>query len=105
MRGALNCAAAHLATLALQFLDSRGSGPAAPWHVRELESALAPGSAPDPRLPDSVGPLAYGDVPGGFHVEVPDGLLDRPLVDSLASAAETLTVTPWHGVLVPKEDR
>ena len=100
---ALDRVAAELAGLALQFLDARGRGPAAPWHVRELTSDLVPESAADPRLPASVGPLPYGDVPGGQHVEVPDGLLDRALVDTLTSTSDVLIVTPWHGVLVPKE--
>jgi precorrin-3B synthase len=100
---ALDRAAADLAGLALQFLDARGRGPGAPWHVRELTSYLVPASAADPRLPVATGPLTYGDVPGGHHVEVHDGLLDRALVDTLTSTSDVLIVTPWHGVLVPKE--
>lgn len=102
---ALDHAAGELAELGLRFLSRRGSGPTAAWHVRELPSQLAAASAPDPRLPRSVGPLAYGEVPGGHHLEVPEGLLDRALVDSLTSTSEFLIVTPWRGVLVPEESR
>ncbi len=100
---ALDQAAADLAGLALRFLEARGPGPAAAWHVRELASELAAPCPPDPRLPRPVGPLPYGEVPGGHHHHVADGLLDRARVDSLTAAAETLIVTPWHGVLVPNE--
>ena len=100
----LGAAADELARLALLFLDSRGTGPTAPWHVRELAEPLAAVSDPDPRLPQSSSPLPYGVVPGGIHVEIPDGLLDRALVDALTTAP-SLIVTPWRGVLVPQEDR
>ena len=102
---ALADAAACLVRMAGRFLDLRGSGSAAPWHVRELTDELAPAYEPDTRLPAPAGPLSYGEVAGGRHVDIPDGLLDRALVEALTAAADTLIVTPWHGVLVPEEAR
>jgi precorrin-3B synthase len=89
---------------ALRFLDARGVGPTAPWHVRELTSPLEVPYASDPRLPAPSGPLSYGEVPGGRHVEVPDGALDRSVVDELAATTDALIVTPWHGILVPSAE-
>lgn len=93
-------AAGRLVTLAREFLTARGDGPTAPWHVRELATGLVAPCPPDPRLPGPGGPLPYGAVPGGRHVRVPDGVLDRTRVDRLAAAADRLVVTPWRGVLV-----
>ena len=101
----LDSAAPTIIALAMMFGWRRGDGPDAPWHVTELPEPLLPPSPPDPRLPAPRAPLAYGDVPGGRHVEIPGGLLDRRLVDELTAAASTLVVTPWRGVLIPQEDR
>jgi len=95
-------AAGALARLARAFTDRRGTGPSAPWHVAELDTPLAPLVAPDPRLPAPAALLPYGPVAGGTHVAVPDGLLDRRVADTLATAAEVI-ITPWRGVLVPEE--
>lgn len=101
----LDRAAPAIAALAGRFLDVRGDGPTAPWHVRELAKPLAVAAPPDPRLPAASAPLPYGAVPGGRHVAAPDGVLTpdltTALTDGLADAADTLVVTPWHGVLVP----
>jgi precorrin-3B synthase len=102
----LDEAAAALVRLAREFLRARGTGPTAAWHVRELSAPLVPLHPRDPRA-DVSGPRPpHGPVPGGVHVEVPGGVLDRERVDALVSAAERagadqLVVTPWHGVLVP----
>ena len=97
----LSAAADRIIELAGRFLDERGTGPAAPWHVGELPTPLVAAAPPDPRLPVPSGPLPYGEVPGGHHVLVPDTGLDRAALAALD--AEELVVTPWHGVLVPKE--
>jgi precorrin-3B synthase len=102
----LDEAAATLVELARVFGHARGTGPAAPWHVRELAAPLVPLQPRDPRTDVSSPRLPYGRVPGGMHVEVPGGVLDRDRVDDLVFAAgragaDTLVVTPWHGVLVP----
>ena len=100
---ALADAAASLTALASDFVRRRGSGATAPWHVAELDRPLGPVLAPDPRIPEPLGPLPFGSTPGGHHVAVPDGLLDRTAADRLVAAAPELVVTPWRGVLVPQE--
>jgi precorrin-3B synthase len=96
-------APARLAALAGEFLRRRGSGPAAAWHVAELPAPLCPPLPPDPRLPAATGPLPYGPAPGGRHVAVPGGGLDRAAVAALTDGAQEVIVTPWRGVLVPGE--
>ena len=96
-------AADRLIEIAGAFLAARGHGPDAPWHIRELAVPLGPAGAADPRLPTAVARLPYGAVPGGRHVEVPDGVLTpelgRQLLDSVDGGE--LIVTPWRGILVP----
>ena len=98
-------AAGRLIALASDFLDVRGDGPSAPWHVAELGTGLLAPVAPDPRLREVLAepaePLPSGQVPGGEHVVVTDGALDRATVERLVSAAPAVVVTPWRGVLVP----
>ncbi|AEF37162.1 cobalamin biosynthesis protein [Mycolicibacter sinensis] len=93
-------AAERLAALAAAFQAARGSGPDAPWHIRELPNPLAPVIAADPRLPAPSGPLPYGPVPGGTHVPVPGGVLTPEHARSLPAHTE-LVVTPWQGVFIP----
>ncbi|WP_340538146.1 nitrite reductase [Nocardioides sp. GXZ039] len=94
-------AAARLAGLADLFLTVRGSGRAARWHVADLDRPLVTPTAADPRVPEPAPPLPYGQVPGGRHVPVPEGGLDRDAVLALGAEADQLVVTPWRGVLVP----
>jgi precorrin-3B synthase len=97
----VNDAAERLAALAGSFQSARGDGPDAPWHVRELPGPLALGERVHPadaRLPALSGPLPYGPVPGGTHVQMPGGVLTR--ARTLPAAAE-FVVTPWHGIFVP----
>jgi precorrin-3B synthase len=94
----------RLAGLASQFLDARGTGADAPWHIRELARPLQPPVDADPRIPTPAPPLPYGPVPGGTHVPAEDGALAPDLVQSLlekATDATHVVVTPWRGVLVP----
>lgn len=101
--GAVVClrdTAAALVELAETFQRVRGTGPDAPWHIRELPTPLAPVVAADSRLPAPAGPLPYGPVPGGSHLRVPDGMLTPELARTLLGAAE-LIVTPWHGIFIP----
>lgn len=104
----LDAAPAHLARLAREFVQVRGTGPAAPWHVVELpgwgrvpdtpgsvvlgQTALHP---PDPRLPPPAGPLPYGE----RHLAVPEDGLDRAAIEALPDVP--LIVTPWRGLLLP----
>ncbi|MCL8026946.1 nitrite reductase [Nocardioides bruguierae] len=107
----LDRAAEVLVALARAFLESRGDGPTAPWHVDELPgggAALVTPSAPDPRAEVASPPLPFGPVrargTGAVvvdHVEAPDGLLDAAAVGGLVSRGDVLVVTPWRGVLAP----
>jgi precorrin-3B synthase len=95
--------AERLARLASQFLDARGTGTDAPWHIRELARPLQSPVDADPRIPTPAPPLPYGPVPGGTHVPAEDGALAPDLVQSLlekATDATHVVVTPWRGVLV-----
>jgi precorrin-3B synthase len=97
-------AAGRLVELASQFLDARGTGANAPWHIRELTRPLHAPALADPRLPAAAPPLAYGTVPGGSHVPAAAGVLTRQLVQSLldhAAHVAHVVVTPWRGILVP----
>jgi precorrin-3B synthase len=100
----IDLAARRVATLAREFAVRRGAGPTAPWHVVELAEPLLPPVDPDPRLPEAAPPLAFGDVPGGRHVQVADAGLDRTAVAGLTADASDVVITPWRGVLVPQED-
>jgi precorrin-3B synthase len=100
----LTAAAGRMLDLARGFLDVRGTGANAPWHVRELTRPLQAPVPADPRIPAPTSPLAYGAVPGGVHVAADDGVLTQSRVESLleeASGVRCLVVTPWHGVLIP----
>ncbi|WP_200837377.1 nitrite reductase [Dietzia psychralcaliphila] len=97
-------AADRLVDLARDFADARGTGPDAPWHVRELPAPLAAPCPGDGRLPPPAPALSYGPVPCSSgrieHVEAPDGVLDRAVIDRLTGGDVTeLVVTPWRGVL------
>jgi precorrin-3B synthase len=97
-------AAGRLIDLAARFLDARGTGANAPWHIRELIRPLQAPAPADPRLPDAAPPLPYGTVPGGIHVPAADGVLTPQLIQSLldrAAHVAHVVVTPWRGVLVP----
>lgn len=107
----LDEAPAALLRFADEFLDRRGEGPTAPWHVAELTEPLAEPSPPDTRLPRPSPPLPYGPVPGGgFHMRITDRGLGRDAVEDLTGRASDaghgeLVVTPWRGALVPGEAR
>jgi precorrin-3B synthase len=95
-------AVSRICQLAHDFARRRGSGPNAPWHIRELDEPLVAAVAPDPRLPGPARPLRYGSVPGGRHVAVSDAGLDRGDVAALTADVAEVIVTPWRGVLVPE---
>lgn len=102
---ALHEAPRALADLATRFLEVRGHGPDAAWHVAELDTPLVTPQPPDPHLPAPAPPLGFGPVPGGVHTAVPETGLDRRAVDQLsAGGAPELVVTPWRGVLIPSRD-
>ncbi len=94
----------RLTDLAGQFLDARGVGADAPWHIRELGRPLQPPFPADPRIPAAAPALPYGKVPGGEHVPAHEGVLNPDQVQALLERAVDVphvVVTPWRGVLVP----
>lgn len=102
----VNDVADLLAGLASQFLDVRGTGANAPWHIRELASLLQTPAPADARIPAAAPPLPYGKVPGGTHVPAEDDVLTPHLVQSLLERAADVphvVVTPWRGILVPND--
>ncbi len=98
----LGDAATVLTDLAQRFLDLRGTGPQAPWHVDELSTPLA-AATPAPGAV-STPPLPFGPVAGGLHICAPDGLIDPALAARLTAYDRTLVVTPWHGILLPGDE-
>ncbi len=117
---ALPRAAEALTALALSFLDARGTGPDAAWHVDELPEPLAQDVPRHPATRMSTPALPYGPVDGGEHVAAPAGVVDPALAAHLAGLlaglapgpapglvagdGRELVVTPWRGVLVPSEE-
>lgn len=108
---AVGDAARRLVELAREFVRVRGSGPDAPWHVRELPAPLVsslsssslPATPSAPRLPAPTPSLPFGRVAGAAaieHVRAPGGILDRDLIARLTGPeVGELIVTPWRGVL------
>ncbi|MVZ91297.1 nitrite reductase [Microbacter sp. ANSKLAB05] len=101
-------AADRLVELARAFVDARGVGPDAPWHVRELPTPLVAARPADGRLPSPAPVLPYGPVAGSAgrieHIEAPGGILDRHLIARLIGGdVAELIVTPWRGVLTVRE--
>ena len=99
---ALADAPRRLIELASTFVDMRGSDITAPWHIAELAAPLTAPVAADLRVPGPIAPLSFGDVPGGHHLAIPDGL-NADTITALAAQASEVIVTPWRGVLIPQE--
>lgn len=93
---------AALVTLARAFLDARGDGETAAWHVDELAEPLL-GGARDPRTLRNSGPLPFGPFEGGEHVEVPDGVISADVLATLDDLPpeHVLVVSPWSGLVLP----
>lgn len=96
----LTDAPAALVGLARRFLDVRGEGPTAAWHVDELGTPLVEPVETRPLVAPVETPLPHGPVPGGCHEPVEQGITGAH-VARWASVTDTVVVTPWHGVLVP----
>lgn len=104
-------AAEHLVDLARRFLEMAGARADSPWHVDELPWAgpaligatherdnATRASADSP----PIGRIAQDDGHFALHLEVPDGRLDRPMMDDvLALGAPQVVVTPWRTLIVP----
>jgi precorrin-3B synthase len=88
-------APSRLIALAHAFLDQRGDGESAAWHVDELASPLLDGSRDQGTLRNA-GPLPYGPFDGGEHVAVPGGVLTA---EQIAELNGPLVVTPWNGIV------
>jgi len=108
---ALEDAPRRLVETARRFLAVAGAGDGAPWHVDEL-----PGSGVelvdkphqrDDRTHVTSLPLPYGIIAqdsgaAAEHIAVPDGELDRGIVETIdAHAAREIIVTPWRSVVLP----
>jgi precorrin-3B synthase len=107
----LDDAPAALVDLALRFVAAAGSGDTAVWHVDELPrqgaELVAKHFARDARthvrsLPLPHGMIAQDDGTEAIHLDVPDGLLTRDLVDAMALHwADEVVVTPWRSIIIP----
>lgn len=99
-------AAGVLHSLTRQFLSMRGDGPAAAWHVDEVDVPLLDHDRDERTRVTSPRP-SYGrlrQVDGRLvdHVDVPEGRLDADLAARLLEqAGDELVVTPWHSLLLP----
>ncbi len=103
---ALADAPTALVGYALLFLDRRGTGPTAAWHVDDLARPLAaresPGMAGRPGIP-SPPALPYGpvaDLPSLTHFAVGEDGIDPATAVAWAARTPEVVITPWHGVLV-----
>lgn len=97
-------AAQALTDLALGFLDVRGAGPEAPWHVDELTQPLIDPVPREAATRVTCPALPFGPVAGGEHVAAPQGVVDSSLAGRLAGHGREMVVTSWRGVLVPNEE-
>lgn len=106
----LNDAAPALLELAREFLDLRGGGDTAWWHVDELpgkgvELLDRPYERDERTLTTSevpaFGNIVQDDGRRALHVEVPDGTLSPQLAGQVAGLGAELIVTPWRSVIVP----
>jgi precorrin-3B synthase len=107
----LDSAAGGLVDLALRFVAAAGSGDTATWHVDELPrrgaELVATPFARDARthvrsLPLPHGMIAQDDGTEAVHLDVPDGLLTRDLLDAMApQGGDEVVVTPWRSIIIP----
>ncbi|MDQ3156130.1 MAG: sulfite reductase subunit beta [Actinomycetota bacterium] len=106
----LNDAESSLLELAREFLDLRGGGDTAWWHVDELPGKGAelldrPYERDERTLTTSAAPpfgkLIQDDGRQALHIEVPDGTLTPQLAGQVAALGPELIVTPWRSVIVP----
>ena len=97
----LGKAAQALVELAHRFLDERGTGPGAAWHVDELDAPLEPPCGRYALTEPVEPPLPTGRVAGGTHHAAADGAVDRALAALVAVTSDVVIVTPWRGLLVP----
>jgi precorrin-3B synthase len=106
-------AARGLHALTRRFLELRGEGPTAAWHVDELDGPLLPVRNDKHRgLPSEGAERCVESLAAGWHQQddgrfvahlpAPDGRLTPQLLDEvLATAGDEVVVTPWRSVLLP----
>lgn len=100
--------APSLALYALRFINARGEGVGATWHVDELPDQVHLGAhhGQDLRTHVTSLPLAHGDLAQdddrrAEHVAIPDGLLTKDLADDLlARAGQSIVITPWRSLIL-----
>jgi precorrin-3B synthase len=107
-------APAAILELARRFLDGRGAGDTAAWHVDELPlggAELLDGQLPrDERTLATTTPPSYGSISQddgrlATHVEVLDGVLTPSIADAVLSlAVREVIVTPWRSIVVPDQE-
>lgn len=88
---------------ALLFLDRRGAGPAAAWHVDELERPLVHAEPSHAEPVEASAPLPYGpvaDLPSLTHFAVGEDGIDPATAVAWTARTPEVVITPWHGVLV-----
>jgi precorrin-3B synthase len=98
-----------LVALARRFVELRGGGPTAPWHVTELPGGpadlgrfTAPGVPASTTVPPPYGRIRQDDGRTLLHLAVPDGVLGHALTARvLTEARDEVVVTPWRGVVLP----
>ena len=96
-------AATTLTSLGRAFLEHRGAGFSAAWHVDEI-GTFGPSEPPDPRAEVRADPPPYAITEAYEHVGVPDGVLSPGAVDHLldTTSAEEIVLTPWRSVVIPR---
>ena len=104
-------AASELVDLARRFLDLAGTQADSPWHVDELPGAGPAligatherhGATRVSAEPPPLGRIAQDDGRFACHLAVPDGRLDRPLMDDvLTLGSARVVITPWRTLIVP----
>ena len=106
----LNDAAPALLEFAREFLDLRGGGDTAWWHVDELPEKGAelldrPYDRDQRTLTTSKAPpfgkIVQDDGRQALHIDVPDGRLTAQLAGQIAGLGPEIIVTPWRSVIVP----
>lgn len=96
----LEDAARKLLELAELFVERRGEGPEAAWHVEEMTVPFVETREKDPRVPEPDGPLPFGGRNGWKHVELgADGVPGEQLVQ-ITRGARIARITPWYGIVV-----
>lgn len=96
----LEVAAERLLALAELFVERRGEGPEAPWHVAEMPEPLVLPVDADERVCPATGALPFVEGEGWRHVELDDQGIDGTALLELVDGAHRIRVTPWYGLVL-----